>query len=132
MQKQVLIVEDEHLLARTLGTALREAGYNAVIAHSAEQGKKKWSAQTFDLVILDNRLPKANGIEMLEAARQDGLDSKVILMSAYDANGVQKRMAELSVDLYVRKPFDLNSMLANVEALLGSGSNTFTDRGAPR
>jgi DNA-binding response OmpR family regulator len=54
--KTVLIVEDERLLAKTLSTALKEAGYDAVVTHSAEQAEKKWLEQEpFDLVILDNR-----------------------------------------------------------------------------
>ena len=50
MAKTVLIVEDERLLARTLSTALKEVGYDALVTHSAEQAEKKWlGSGLFDL-----------------------------------------------------------------------------------
>ena len=81
MAKTVLIVEDERLLARTLSSALKEAGYVAVVTHSVDQAQERWLGEdVFDLVILDNRLPKGTGLELLRAARESGRTSKVILM----------------------------------------------------
>ncbi|NNF05719.1 MAG: response regulator, partial [Candidatus Eisenbacteria bacterium] len=88
MSKRVLIVEDERLLARTLSTALREQGYDAVVSHSAEAGGKHWlGKKLFDLVILDNRLPKQSGLELFHGARERGATCKVILMTAFDNRG---------------------------------------------
>ena len=124
MSKKVLIVEDERLLARTLSSALREAGFEAVVSHSAEQGAKHWLGKTeFDLVILDNRLPKKTGLELLQHARDHGRQSKVILMTAFDRRGVKTDARKLRVDMYVRKPFDLDSMLQNVTELIGDPAN---------
>jgi len=124
VSKKVLIVEDERLLARTLSTALKEVGYDAVVSHSAEAGAKHWMGKhRFDLVILDNRLPKQSGMDLLKAAREQGLTSKVILMTAYDKRGIKSEAGRLRVDRYVRKPFDLDSMLANVKELIGDPVN---------
>ncbi len=124
MAKTVLIVEDERLLARTLSTALKEAGYDAVVTHSAEQAEKQWLGEgTFDLVILDNRLPKATGLELLQAARAAGRSSKVILTTAFGSRDVRSEARRLQVDRYVRKPFDLDSMILSVNELIGSPGN---------
>lgn len=122
--KTVLIVEDQRLLAKTLSTALKEAGYDAVVTHSAEAAEKRWLGQEpFDLVILDNRLPKQTGLDLLSAAREQGRVSKVILMTAFDNPEVQSRAAELQVDEYVRKPFDLSRIMKTVNTLIGEPGN---------
>jgi len=118
--KTVLIVEDERLLAKTLSTALKEAGYDAVVTHSAEQAEKKWlEHQSFDLVILDNRLPKRSGLELLRSAREQGRASKVILMTAFDNRDVKTQAHQLEVDEYFSKPFDLSKIIRTVDELIG-------------
>lgn len=120
MAKTVLIVEDERLLARTLSTALKEAGYVAVVTHSVDQAQKQWLGKDpYDLVILDNRLPKGTGLELLRQAREDGRTSKVILMTAFGNRDVRTEARRLQVDRYVRKPFDLDSMIKSVNELIG-------------
>ena len=124
MAKTVLIVEDERLLAKTLSTALKEAGYQAVVTHSAEQAETQWLGEhLFDLVILDNRLPKRTGLDLLREAREQGRDSKVILMTAFDSQDVKSRARMLQVDEYVNKPFDLNRIMKTVEGLIGDHGN---------
>jgi DNA-binding response OmpR family regulator len=122
--KSVLIVEDERLLAKTLSAALKDAGYQAVVTHSAEQAEKRWLGDdVFDLVILDNRLPQATGLDLLRNARDQGLESKVILMTAFDNRDVKTRARKLAVDEYVRKPFDLDRIVKSVRDLIGDPGN---------
>lgn len=124
MAKTVLIVEDERLLAKTLSTALMEAGYHAVVTHSAEQAETQWLGEDpFDLVILDNRLPNRTGLDLLREAREQGRDSKVILMTAFDSRDVKTRARSLRVDEYVKKPFDLNGIIKTVDGLIGDRRN---------
>ena len=124
MAKTILIVEDERLLARTLSTALKEAGYIAVVTHTAEQAEEKWlEGAAFDLVILDYRLPKGSGLDLLHTARESGRTSKVILMTAFGNRDVRAEARRLGVDKYVRKPFDLDSMLRSVTELIGDPNN---------
>jgi DNA-binding response OmpR family regulator len=122
--KTVLIVEDERLLAKTLSTALKEAGYEAIVTHSAEQAEQQWFGKgSFDLVILDNRLPKQTGLELLRSAREQGRISKVILMTAFDSRDVKTKARQLMVDEYVSKPFDLSRIMRTVGNLIGDPGN---------
>ena len=121
MSKSVLIVDDERLLARTLSKALKEAGYKTTTASTAEQAEKHiFSGQKFDLVVLDNRLPRSSGLEILEHMRQQDIRSRVILMTAFESAEVKSGARRLQVDKYVRKPFDLPGMLREVEDLVGA------------
>ena len=118
--KTVLIVEDERLLAKTLSTALKEAGYDATVTHSAEQARKHWVGNhEVDLVILDNRLPKQTGLDLLQVARDQGMTSKIILMTAFDTHDVKAQAKRLEVDEYVHKPFDLSRIIRSVNDLIG-------------
>lgn len=122
MRKSVLIVDDEKLLARTLSSALREAGYRIAVAGSAEQAERHvFGEAPFDLIVVDNRLPRESGIEMVRRVRDQAVKSKVILMTAYETPDVKAEAKRLKVDRYLKKPFDLTEIVEEVEELIGPG-----------
>ena len=127
MPRSVLIVDDEKLLVRTLSNALKEIGYKITIAGSAEQAEKHvFGESAFDLILLDNRLPKESGIEVIRRIRDASVKSKVILMTAYDTPEVKAEAKRLKVDRYLKKPFDLTALLEEIEELIGPGRNQST------
>ena len=125
MPKSVLIVDDEKLLVRTLSNALKEAGYRITIAGSAEQAEKHvFGGGAFDLILVDNRLPKGSGIEVIRRAKEEAVKSRVILMTAYETPEVKAEAKRLRVDRYLKKPFDLTALLEEIESLIGPGGNS--------
>jgi DNA-binding response OmpR family regulator len=124
VQRKVLIVDDEVLLVRTLSQAFRDAGYAVVAAGSAEDAAEAFRANApFDLLLLDNRLPGKSGLDFLE-----GLgplpQTRLVLMTAYDTEETHRRSVRLGVHLYLRKPFDLVSLLSQAGELLEKGAET--------
>jgi len=120
--KRVLVIEDESLLRRTLSSAFRDAGYEAFAAGSAEEALEHLFPEVHvDLVVLDNRLPKTDGVELLRRLRESGSDCPVILMTAFDQTQTRKA-AEEWANGYLVKPFDLARMLAEVRRLLGASN----------
>ncbi|HEX7879221.1 MAG TPA: response regulator [Candidatus Eisenbacteria bacterium] len=115
----VLIVEDEKLLARTLSRAMKDAGYRTVTVGSAELAEKQLGASQFDLMVIDNRLPRETGLELLSKVRGANQELKVILMTAFDSKDVKSEARKLKVDRYLKKPFDLERILAHVSELIG-------------
>jgi DNA-binding response OmpR family regulator len=114
----VLIVDDESLLARTLANALRDDGYEAVTAESAEDAASHlFPSHRFDVVVLDHRLPGASGLSLLERMRNEGQGTPVILMTAYETASMRSRALELSTAGFYRKPFNLREMLDRIAAL---------------
>lgn len=123
MAKSVLIVEDESLLRRTLASALREAGFEAVTAQSAEEAERHlFPVPAVDLVVMDNRLPAEDGVSVLRRLREGQVKCPVILMTAYDQAEVRREAQNLA-DCYMVKPFDLQRMLSEIERLLGRNGN---------
>lgn len=119
----MLIVEDESLLRRTLASALREAGFEAVTAQSAEEAERHlFPVPAVDLVVMDNRLPAEDGVSVLRRLREGQVKCPVILMTAYDQAEVRREAQNLA-DCYMVKPFDLQRMLSEIERLLGRNGN---------
>jgi DNA-binding response OmpR family regulator len=124
--QKVLIVDDETLLLRTLSNALRDAGYEVFPAGTAGDGEAllKGPGAEVDLMVLDVKLPDRSGLDLLQGQRERGYDGRVIVMTAFDSPESERRCRQLSVDHYLRKPFDLEAMLGLIRGLLGgSGSS---------
>jgi DNA-binding response OmpR family regulator len=118
----VLIVDDEPLIARTLSNALQDAGFETRTAKTAEAAEKALFgvSRSVDLIILDNRLPNGSGLGLLKRLRAKKLDVKLILMTAFDCPEVKAEARRLGVHRYIKKPFDLGRMIAEVEDLVGT------------
>jgi len=125
LPKSVRIGDDEKLLVRTLSNALKEAGYKITVAGSAEQADKYvFGEQPFDLILLDNRLPKESGMEVVRRVRDRAVKSKVILMTAYETPEVKAEAKRLKVERYLKKPFDLTVLLEQIHDLIGNGDSS--------
>ena len=123
MSKRVLIVEDEALLRRTLASAFREAGLEALGASTAEEAEAYLFPEvSVDLVVLDNRLPKTDGVDVLRRLRESRSGCPVILMTAFDKAETRKA-AEEWANGYLVKPFDLARMISEVLRVLGPVGN---------
>ena len=114
---KILLADDERTIAVTLGDALRAAGYPVTVVPDGEQALQALQADTFDCVITDIRLPKADGLKVLRAAKESHPGCKVILITAYanveDAVSAIKDGAED----YVQKPFFNDDVLARLKKL---------------
>ena len=120
MPKSVLIVDDEKRLVRTLSKVLRESGFRTAVAGSAEGAERQaFGNPSFDLIVLDNRLPGESGVDMVRRLRAQAVTSKLILMTAYETPDVKAEAKRLKVDRYLRKPFDLKVLVDEVVGLIG-------------
>jgi len=113
----ILIVEDEVPLARKIAAALTEAGHDPVATHDGESALSKASEAAFDLVVLDVRLPRIDGFEVLRRLRKQHVTSRVLMLTA--RTGVDDRVAglQLGADDYLPKPFAMSELIARVQAL---------------
>lgn len=122
VKRKILIVDDEALLVRTLSQAFREAGWEVTARGSAEEAQQLLDTKTsFDLLLLDNRLPGKSGIELLEELGKPA-GTCVVLMTAYDTDETYKRGLNLGADLYLKKPFDLEALLNKALELTQKGA----------
>ena len=118
MQDNILLVEDEAALRMTLGDRLRSEGYGVEYAADGPDGLDKATRIPFDLVILDVMLPGLNGLRVCEDIRAAGLITPILMLTAKGQTADKVAGLKIGADDYVTKPFDMQELMARVEALL--------------
>jgi two-component system, OmpR family, copper resistance phosphate regulon response regulator CusR len=118
---RILVVEDEPKVAAALQEGLEMESYSVTLSNNGEEGFFLASTEQYDLIVLDIMLPRRNGIEILSAMRQRGMQTPVLLLTARDA--VQDRVLGLDsgADDYLAKPFAFPELSARIRALLRRG-----------
>lgn len=123
---RILVVEDEHKVAKALKEGLEGERYDVDVAHTGEDAFFRVNTERFDMILLDLNLPGRSGMEILQTIRKRGVETPVLLLTARDA--VEDRVAGLNsgADDYMVKPFAFTELLARIRALLRRGRATET------
>lgn len=113
MQKQidVLIVDDDQNMRRTLAQILTEDGYSVVTAGTGEEAVALCRETIFRLVLMDVRMPGIDGLEAFRQIRRHCKRSQVALMSAYASSELEKFAALEGILTFFRKPVDLSVVI---------------------
>ena len=114
---RILIVEDERPLSRHIASALTEAGHDPVVLHDGETALGEIEGGSFDLVVLDVRLPGMDGFEMLRRLRAKNMSHRVLILTARGELNDRVTGLQLGADDYLAKPFAMQELLARVRAL---------------
>lgn len=117
MAKEILLIDDDALLRRSLAFNLQQAGYETRTAANAEDGIAMIEQKRPDLVLLDINLPGMDGLDALKHIHNK-LSLPVIMLTARRRELDEVLGLELGADDYVTKPFDFNVLLAHVKAVL--------------
>jgi len=126
----VLVVDDEAVLAEMVSMALRYEGWNIATAGDGSSALESARSQRPDVVVLDVMLPDMSGLDVLRKLREQNPQLPVLLLTAKDA--VEDRIAGLTAggDDYVTKPFSLEEVVLRLRALLRRTGVTTEDSGA--
>ena len=126
----VLVVDDESVLAEMVSMALRYEGWNISTAGDGSSAIAAARAQRPDVVVLDVMLPDMSGLDVLHKLREENPQLPVLLLTAKDA--VEDRIAGLTAggDDYVTKPFSIEEVVLRLRALLRRTGVTTVDSGA--
>ncbi len=104
--KSILIVEDEPLNRQVITRYFGLLGYRVLQAERGDEGLKLALEESPDAIILDNQLPGLDGIDICQRLREEGRQTPVMLMSAYDLPLTErKRALDLGIRGFLRKPF---------------------------
>ena len=114
---RILMVEDETAIARMIERALRSHGFDVVTATAAEDPIIDQWIDTVDLVLLDIRLPGADGLEVLADIRKMRNGLPVIMVTAHDDLRRKLDAFNGGADDYVTKPFAIEELIARIRAL---------------
>jgi two-component system copper resistance phosphate regulon response regulator CusR len=114
---RVLIVEDDPELAGLLRDGLRAQRIDPTVAATFAEGRDRAQGGSFDVIILDVRLPGGTGFDLCGELRRSGNTTPVLMLTALDALDDRVRGLEAGADDYLTKPFAFRELLARLKAL---------------
>jgi two-component system OmpR family response regulator len=115
---RILIVEDDHRVAGRAKRTLEAAGFVVDLAHDGEEGHFLGDTEPYDAVVLDLGLPMLDGLSVLQRWRQEGRTMPVLILTARGTWREKVMGLRAGADDYLAKPFEMEEMLARVEALI--------------
>ena len=113
----VLVVDDEPSLRKTLRASLTASGFAVAEARSGEEALGVVQQQPFDLVLLDINMPGAGGIDACRKIRTFAPQVGIIMVTVRDSENDKVHALEAGADDYVTKPFRLRELIARLRAV---------------
>jgi len=114
---RVLVIEDDPTVGTFVKRGLEEQRWQVDLVASGDEGQRLAEAGSYDVIVLDMRLPGKSGMEVLRDLRGRGFEKPVLVLTAQDAVDAKVDALRAGADDYVTKPFALEELLARVEAL---------------
>jgi two-component system response regulator AtoC len=113
--KKILIVEDEENFRHMLFVILKKENYDVETASNGEEGLKKIALSPFDQILCDIRMPQMDGMEFLKEAQKRGVDTTIIMMSAYGTIDTAIEAMKLGAYDYISKPFKPDEVILTLK-----------------
>ena len=110
----ILIIDDEKAIRKTLGEILSFEGYKIDEASDGEEGLKKFKDRNYDVVLCDIKMPKIDGIEFLQKAGESNPDIPIIMISGHGNIETAVEAVKTGAYDYISKPPDLNRLLITI------------------
>jgi two-component system OmpR family response regulator len=114
---RILVIEDDPTVGTFVKRGLEEQHWQVDLVASGDEGQGLAESGSYDLIVLDMRLPGKSGMEVLRNLRGRGFEKPVLVLTAQDAVDAKVDALRAGADDYVTKPFALEELLARVEAL---------------
>jgi putative two-component system response regulator len=119
MKKSILIVDDEPDVLEAVSTLVRHEGYDVMLANSGERAIEILARRSFDLIMTDLSMPGITGWQLLEAAKKQYPDIKVVVFTGYVDEQGESILIDRNADGFLVKPIDVPKMQALLSSLLG-------------
>jgi len=119
---KILVIEDDKTVGEYVRRGLDEAGYHVDLVGDGDEGLRRASGKVtgggYDMMVLDLRLPRMSGIDVLRTLRDRGVGLPVLVLTAQDSVDFKVQALRMGADDYVTKPFAFEELLARVQALI--------------
>jgi len=117
---RILLAEDDPELRSLIAMVLRRNGFQVEMARDGSEALERLAStvlrrpagRTVDLLITDHRMPKFDGLDVIEALRLTGVHTPIILITAFGDAAIHARAETLGVAAVLDKPFDLQDLLS--------------------
>lgn len=117
----ILIVDDEPAIRRSLSEILEDEGYTIHEAENGEEAVKAVRGNSLDLILLDIKMPRVDGMEVLQQLSQEESMPPVIMLSGHGTIDTAVEATRLGAVDFIEKPPDLNRLLVSIRSALDRG-----------
>jgi two-component system alkaline phosphatase synthesis response regulator PhoP len=118
---KVLIIEDDDVIAQGMARHLASAGFDPLAVTNGETGLARLRYERPDVCVLDLMLPGVDGWKLIEAARNEGIGTPIVVVSARGTEHDRVHALEIGADDYLVKPFSMKELIARVGAAARRG-----------
>lgn len=118
--KKALLIDDHEIVREGLRLIL-EASNRFSMVHEAIDGEQGWQyliKNQYDIILLDLRMPKMNGLQFLEAMYSSGLQTKVLVFTTYDDSVTLEKLSQYPIDGFLRKDASKHEILEMMDEIL--------------
>ncbi|MCO7125596.1 response regulator [Sporolactobacillus shoreicorticis] len=112
---EIMVVDDQPGIRMLLQEVFKQTDYQIVTAANGEQALELLKKEDVRLVLLDMKIPKMNGLEILHKIKEIKPGIKVIIMTAYGENAMVQEALQSGAVAHFTKPFDLHELISAVE-----------------
>ncbi|WP_456382384.1 response regulator transcription factor [Hydrogenimonas sp.] len=117
MKPKILLLEDDMELSDTVAVFLRRHRFEVTQSFDADDAREKIYESRFDILLLDVKVPRQSGIDLLAELREEGVETPAIFITSLHGVEDATRGFDVGADDYIRKPFALKELLARIEAV---------------
>jgi len=131
MTKKVLIIDDDKEMCEEMTEVLKDEGHDISVALDGLEGKKLIEENHYNILLLDVKLPKINGLEILKSVREKNMKLKVLIITGdplikkllKEKKGYENKEEDTLklADAVIIKPFNIEIVLAKIKELLNAG-----------
>ncbi len=112
---RVLVIDDEPAVQDLLQRVLANAGHQVVVVDSAEAALIRLARDRYDVIVVDNNLPRMTGLELMSLVRDHHPELRAIMITAYNTPAVEARARALGVMSYVAEPVGIVTIVGAVD-----------------
>lgn len=118
---RILVIEDEKEVRDFLRIGLRERGYVVDCAADGQEGSYAARTNHYNLILLDNIMPKKHGVEVCKELRENGTHTPIIMLTVSSDSSQKVQLLRDGADDYITKPFSFEELLARIQVILRRG-----------
>ncbi len=117
-KSKILVVDDEDALRTVLSGELASEGYAVHTAGDGDEAIQTMQKESYDLVLLDIKMPRVNGFEVLKFVKEKYPKTRVVMLTGFAdlKNAIESK--KLGAEDFVSKPYDLVDLLTTIERVL--------------
>jgi DNA-binding response OmpR family regulator len=115
---KILVIDDEPVVLNSCRKVLEEDGFDVYLVPSADEALKAMKKEGFDLLLVDVKMPKHDGIYLMQKVKEKWPDVPIIVMSGYPTPDTITDGAKMGAEAFIAKPFTPDELLESIRQVI--------------